>query len=73
MTTSRKPRGGQPFEVIFDEALATHAQQRLGLRIRQRAHAFAATRGENHGPHSVLTCVTAATGVGGRRVSGRHV
>ena len=59
MTTSRKPAGGQPFEVVFDEPLAADAQQRFGLAIGQRAHAFAASRGEHHGLHLLSAAATA--------------
>ena len=60
MTTSRKPAGREPLEVIFDEPLATHAQQWFGLRVGQRAHAFAASRGEHHGLHLCLRRATPA-------------
>src|SRR5690606_39682041 len=34
-----------------DERLAAHGKQRLGRMVGQGAHAFAASRGENHGAH----------------------
>src|SRR5688572_10349487 len=46
-----KARASQALQVVFDETPATHTQQRLRLAIRERPHAFAATRGEHHGPH----------------------
>jgi len=45
-------RARQRFEVILDERFAADFEQRLRLRIGERAHAFAAPRGQDHGAHS---------------------
>src|SRR5471032_2351606 len=43
-----KIRRRQPFNLPDDQRFAAHFQERLGTRIRQRTHAFAAPGGENH-------------------------
>src|SRR5690606_23171126 len=44
-------RFGQLFNMPDDQRLAADAQQWLGCVVGQRAHAFAAPRRKNHGPH----------------------
>ncbi len=52
-------------EVPGDEWLAAHDQQRLGRVIGEGSHAFAATRGEQHGFHADTTCGTSRALAGG--------
>ena len=43
--------GAQPFDVPDDQRLAAGRQQRLGVGVGQRAHAFAAPGGQDHRAH----------------------
>src|SRR6185503_15226295 len=43
--------GREALEVILDQTFAADAQQRLRFAIGERAHAFAAPRGEDHRLH----------------------
>jgi hypothetical protein len=47
-------RRGQAFDVPHDQRLAAGRQQRLGAGVGERAHAFAAAGGEDHGFHGGL-------------------
>jgi hypothetical protein len=47
----KDPRCGEALDVPDDQRLAAGRQQRLGAAVGERAHAFAAAGGEDHGFH----------------------
>jgi hypothetical protein len=56
----------KPLNVPHDERFTTRLQKGLGRSFGERAHAFAATRSENHRKHLRMPFTIAPSPAGGR-------
>ncbi|CFN66696.1 Uncharacterised protein [Bordetella pertussis] len=66
--------GHQAFDMPDDQRLAAHGQQGLGRGVGQRAHAFAAAGGQDHGAHQKVypTWTWRSSSLSSRRSSGAN-